>query len=269
MSKVSFLGPIGTFSHEAASSISDDLISYCSIPEVMQSVVSGECIKGVVPIENSIEGPVNLTLDSLVHDFDLNIIGEIIIHISHNLLAPSNMDIKDINDVYSHSQALSQCRYFLEKHNITPHYTVSTAEAARKVAESGKGAAIGTSKAGEIYGLNVIAKDIQETLNNQTRFVVLSKESTISTGNDKTSIVFSLFDNNPGSLYNILGIFAKNNINLSKVESRPSKEGLGNYLFFIDFEGHKDDNNINLILKELKSKTSFFKVLGSYPIQIL
>lgn len=266
MNKVSFLGPIGTFSHEAASSISDDLISYCSIPEVMQSVVSDECIKGVVPIENSIEGPVNITLDSLVHDFDLNIVGEIIIPISHNLLVPSNLDIADVTDVYSHSQALSQCRYFLEKHNITSHYTVSTAEAARKVSELGEGAAIGTLKAGEIYGLKVIAKDIQETLNNQTRFIVLSKESTISTSNDKTSIVFSLFDNAPGSLYNILGIFAKNKINLSKVESRPSKEGLGNYLFFIDFEGHKNDDNIKIILEDLKSKTSFCNVLGSYPI---
>ena len=266
MNKVSFLGPVGTFSHEAASSISNNLISYCSIPEVMQSIVSGECIKGVVPIENSIEGPVNLTLDSLVHDFDLNIVGEIVIPISHNLLAPSNVSIKEINDVYSHSQALGQCRYFLEKYNISPHYTVSTAEAAKKVAESGEGAAIGTLKAGKIYGLKVIAKNIQETLNNQTRFVVLSKDFTISTGNDKTSIVFSLFDNNPGSLYNILGIFAKNNINLSKVESRPSKEGLGNYLFFIDFEGHRNDKKISLILEDLKSKTSFFKVLGSYSI---
>ena len=266
MNKVSFLGPKGTFSHEAASFISENLISYCSIPEVMQSVVSDECVKGVVPIENSIEGPVNLTLDSLVHDFDLNIIGEIIIPISHNLLAPFDINIDDVTDAYSHSQALSQCRYFLQKHNITPHYTVSTAEAARKVAESGNGVAIGTLKAGEIYGLKVIAKNIQETLNNQTRFIVLSKESTISTSNDKTSIVFSLFDNNPGSLYNILGIFAKNNINLSKVESRPSKEGLGNYLFFIDFDGHIYDKNINSILEDLKSKTSFFKVLGSYPI---
>ncbi len=266
LNKVSFLGPIGTFSHEAASSISNNLISYCSIPEVMHSVETGECVKGVVPIENSIEGPVNLTLDSLVHDFNLNIIGEIIIPINHNLLVASDMGVDEVTDVYSHSQALGQCRYYLEKHNINPHYTVSTAEAARKVAETGKGAAIGTLKAAEIYDLNVIDSNIQETSNNQTRFIVLSKDTTSSSGNDKTSISFSLFEDSPGGLYNILGIFAKNNINLSKVESRPSKEGLGHYLFFIDFEGHQFDDEIKSILVNIKSKVSFFKILGSYPI---
>ncbi len=266
--KVSFLGPKGTFSHEAASYISDNLISYCSISEVMQSVVSNECIKGIVPIENSIEGPVNLTLDALIHDFDLNIVGEIIIPINHNLLAPYGVNIEDIKEVYSHSQALGQCRYYLEKHNMNPNYTVSTAEAARKVSEGGKSyyGAIGTLKAAEIYGLNVIDKNIQEKSNNQTRFVVLSKESTLSTGYDKTSIAFSLFEDCPGGLYEILGVFAKNNINLSKVESRPSKEGLGHYVFFVDFEGHQSDDSIKVILDTLKSKTSFIKILGSYPI---
>ncbi|MDO5850613.1 MAG: prephenate dehydratase [Methanobacteriaceae archaeon] len=266
--KVSFLGPKGTFSHEAAAYVSDNLISYCSIPEVMQSVVSGECVKGIVPIENSIEGPVNLTLDSLIHDFDLNIVGEIIIPINHNLLAPYGINIDDITEVYSHSQALSQCRQYLEEHGMNPNYTVSTAEAARKVSE-GEGTyygAIATVKAAEIYGLNVIDRNIQEKSNNQTRFIVLSKDSTLSTGCDKTSIAFSLFEDRPGGLYDILGLFARDNINLTKIESRPSKEGLGSYVFFIDFEGHQSDDNIKSILDTLKSKTSFIKILGSYPI---
>lgn len=288
MEKISFLGPRGTFSHEAASTISDNLISYCSITDVMGSVDSGESLKAVVPIENSIEGPVNLTVDSLVHDFDLKICGEIIIPISHNLLVNSGTSLDEVKDVYSHSQALNQCRYFIQDHDMLAHYTLSTAEAARKVSESGKGGAIGNLKAAELYGLEVLASNIQETSNNQTRFIIVSKEDfdesednsyccSASKVSDcccgdiesdeeyKTSIAFSLFEDNPGGLYNILGIFAKYNINLNKIESRPSREGLGKYIFFIDFEYKKNNKEIPSILDNLKSETSFFKHLGSYP----
>lgn len=270
MEKVSFLGPRGTFSHEAASTISENLISYCSITDVLGSVASGESIKAVVPIENSIEGPVNLTVDSLVHDFDLTICGEIILPITHNLLVNPGTKLEDVEDVYSHSQALNQCRYFIQNHDMLPHFTLSTAEAARKVCEAGKGGAIGTLKAAELYNLEVIASSIQETSNNQTRFIVLSNNEEevhdFEENNDKykTSVAFSLFEDNPGGLYNILGIFAKSNINLNKIESRPSREGLGSYIFFIDFEGHKYNKKIANILDDLKSNTSFFKILGSY-----
>lgn len=264
--KVAFLGPEGTFSHEAASMVSENLISYCSIQQVMGAVESGECIYGVVPIENSIEGPVSLTLDSLVHNFDLKIKNEIVIPINHNLLAATEMSVDDVENVYSHSQALGQCQPYLERHGITAHYTLSTAAAAKRVSETKQDAAIGTLKAAELYGLQVIDTNIQENFNNQTRFVVLDNEDSPKTGNDKTSISFSLFEDKPGGLYELLGLFAENNINLTKIESRPSKEGLGHYIFFIDMEGHRLDEDIKEILNDLKDNTSFFKVLGSYPV---
>ena len=264
--KVAFLGPQGTFSHQAASLLSDNLVSYCSIQSVMSAVEREECVYGLVPIENSIEGPVSLTLDSLIHNFDLKIKNEIIIPINHNLLAAREMSVEEVNDVYSHSQALGQCQPYLERNNITAHYTLSTAAAAKKVAETGEGAAIGTLKAAELYGLKVIDTNIQENFNNQTRFVVLDKEDSPITGNDKTSISFSLFEDKPGGLYEILSYFVEADINLTKVESRPSKEGLGHYIFFIDLEGHRLDENISPILETLDEITDFFKVLGSYPV---
>ncbi|MBQ6813592.1 MAG: prephenate dehydratase [Methanobrevibacter sp.] len=264
--KVAFLGPQGTFSHEAASMVSDNLVSYCSIQSVMRAVESGECVLGIVPIENSIEGPVSLTLDSLIHNFDLKIKNEIIIPINHNLLAAQDISVDEIENVYSHAQALGQCQQYLERHNMTAHYSLSTAAAAKQVAETGKDAAIGTLKAAELYGLKVIDTNIQEKFNNQTRFIVLDSEDSHQSGNDKTSISFSLFVDKPGGLYELLGLFAEENINLTKIESRPSKEGLGHYIFFIDLEGHRLDENISGILKSLDEKTSFFKILGSYPV---
>lgn len=245
--------------------VGDDLIPYCSIPAVMESVNSDECLLGVVPIENSIEGPVGITLDSLAHNFDLQIFGEIIISINQNLLVNPETSIDEIEDVYSHGQALAQCSEYLSKHNFQPHYAVSTARAAKGIIGDKSKAAIGNVKAAELYGLEILESNIQDRDNNETRFVVVSKKSHEITGNDKTSIIFSIYEDRPGSLYNILGIFQKHNINLTKIESRPSKKGLGKYLFFIDFEGHKDDELINEILKEIEDNTYFFKVLGSYP----
>ena len=264
--KVAFLGPEGTFSHEAASLVSENLVSYCSIQSVMRAVESGECVCGIVPIENSIEGPVSLTLDSLIHNFNLKIKNEIVIPINHNLLAATEMRVEDVKNVYSHSQALGQCQPYLERHGITAHYTLSTAAAAKRVAETKQDAAIGTLKAAELYGLKVIDTNIQENFNNETRFVVLDNEDAPVSGHDKTSISFALFEDKPGGLYELLALFAENNINLTKIESRPSKEGLGHYIFFIDLEGHRLDENINEILNDLENNTSFFKILGSYPM---
>ena len=207
----------------------------------MESVANGDCKYGVVPIENSIEGSVTLTLDSMIHNFDLKIRNEIVIPINHNLLAAHDMAVESVSDVYSHSQALGQCQPYLERHGMTPHYTLSTAAAAKQVAESGEGAAIGTLKAAELYGLKVIDRNIQEKFNNQTRFIVLDNEDSPMSGNDKTSVAFSLYEDRPGGLFWLLGIFARENINLTKIESRPSKEGLGHYIFFVDFEGHRMD----------------------------
>lgn len=236
----------------------------------MSSVVTDECFKGIVPIENSIEGPVGLTLDLLTHKINLNIERELIIPISHNLLVDEDnynniIDISDIKYVYSHSQALAQCQNYLENHNMKTHFTLSTAAAAKSIKGKIGVGAIGTLKAAELYGLKAIDKNIQDIKNNQTRFIVLSKDQTEISGNDKTSILFSLFDDNPGGLHDILGIFAKNNINLTKIESRPSKEGLGKYIFFVDFEGHKNEDIVENILNTIEEKVSYLKILGSYP----
>jgi len=265
ISKISFLGPKGTFTHEAAKLIGDDLISYCNIPAVFESVSNNETEYGVVPIENSIEGPVGITLDSLAHKFNLKIYKELIIPINQNLIVNPGCSMDDIEDVYSHSQAIAQCQEFISQNNIQPHYAVSTARAAKNIIGDKSKAAIGNSMAAELYNLKVLKANIQDTNNNATRFVVISKKDHNPTGNDKTSIIFSIYEDRPGELYNILGIFQKNNINLTKIESRPSKKGLGKYLFFIDFKGHINDELIQDIISEIDNNTYFLKVLGSYP----
>ena len=231
----------------------------------MQSVVDGESEYGIVPIENSIEGPVGITLDSLAHKFDLKIYNEIIIPINQNLIVNPGTTMSDIEDVYSHSQAIAQCQEFIQKNQIQPHYAVSTANAAKNIVGDKTKAAIGNSKAAELYNLEILKANIQDTDNNETKFVVLSKEDHEPTGADKTSIIFSIYEDKPGGLYNILGIFQKNDINLTKIESRPSKKGLGKYLFFVDFEGHRNDVIIKNIIKEIDKNTYFLKILGSYP----
>lgn len=219
-----------------------------------------------MPIENSIEGPVGVTLDLLTHDYDLKIEQEIILPINHNLLVKPGDKLEDIKSVYSHHQALSQCRNFLEKLNLTIHSTSSTAAAAKIIKYKKNAAAIGNQRAAEIYGLKMICQNIQDFDNNLTRFIVLSYKQPPVTGRDKTSIVFSLSKDYPGGLYEILGFFARENINLTKIESRPSKKGLGKYFFFIDFEGHVRDEKVAPILKIMKTKTPFLKILGSYPL---
>lgn len=245
--------------------LGEDLIPYCTIPAVMESVANGESDFGVVPIENSIEGPVGITLDSLAHKFDLKIFKEIIIPINQNLIVNPGCGMEDIEDVYSHEQAIAQCREFIQKNKLQPHYAVSTANAAKSIVGDKSKAAIGNAKVVELYDLEILEANIQDTDNNATRFVVLSKNDHEITGHDKTSIIFSIYEDRPGGLYNILGIFQKNNINLTKIESRPSRKGLGKYLFFVDFNGHKDDDLIQDIINEIDENTYFLKVLGSYP----
>lgn len=237
--KIGFFGPPGTFTEEAANTIGDDLTSYDSILAVLEAVEMACVDVGVVPIENSIEGPVGVTLDLLVHDYDLKIKGEITLNVSHNLLINPDENIEDVKLVYSHIQALSQCRKFTEAMGVVVSSTPSTSAAAEMVKGKNNSASIGTKRASEIYGLKIAASNIQDYKNNVTRFVVIAKNDHERTGHDKTSIVFSTVEDRPGTLYEILAIFANEKINLTKIESRPSKEKLGNYIFFIDFEGHR------------------------------
>lgn len=245
--------------------VGDELIPYCTIPAVLESVANGECSYGVVPIENSIEGPVGITLDSLAHKFDLKIFKEIIIPINQNLIVNPGCTMDDIEDVYSHAQALAQCQEFVSRNKIQPHYAVSTARAAKDIIGCNSKAAIGNAKIVELYGLEILKSNIQDMDNNETRFVVVSKKQHEKTGKDKTSIIFSIYEDKPGGLYKILGIFQKNNINLTKIESRPSKKGLGKYLFFVDFNGHVEDDLVKEILDEIEENTYYLKILGSFP----
>lgn len=266
------MGPRGTFSEEALVGYmkinEENLIPYQTMSEVIHAVDQNKVDKGIVPIENSIEGSVNETLDVLAFDVSLVIEKEIIAPVVHNLIGKEKIDFKDIKLVVSHPQATAQCRQYLaEKLPGVPMLAAnSTAEAVKIVSTKEKSTvAIGTKLAAKIYGLEVIDTDIEDYKDNQTRFVVMGKTPSFSTGNDKTSIVCFIYENRPGSLLQILQEFAFRYINLTKIQSRPTKKALGDYCFFIDMEGHKDDEAISSVLKCLKCKLRDVKILGSYP----
>ena len=266
MKQIAYLGPEGTFTQEAASKLKGELIPYDTIYDVLNIIDTKEDYIGVVPIENSIEGSVGITLDLLAHNYDLKIIGEIVLPIKHQLLTNPGTKMEDIDAIYSHTQPLAQCRNYLNKLNIKTFSTTSTALAAKTIKNKTNVAAIGNRNLAELYDLEIIAEDIQDVENNQTRFAILSKTPIEPKENFKTSIIVSLKKDAPGALYNILGHFTKSNINLTKIESRPSKEGLGNYIFFIDFECTKSTDLKN-ILNNIKTNISFIKILGSYKIE--
>lgn len=272
MIKIGYLGPRGTFSHEALkkyiSGVEHAAVEFSSIPEILVAVKDNLVDEAVVPIENSIEGAVNATMDMIGLEVDLLIKAELIMPIREHLLAKKGTGLSEVKYVLSHPQPLGQCRRFLaEKLPYARVQTVySTAAAADEVAKGAAGyAAIGSTAAAEVYGLEIIKKDIQDNGNNHTRFIVLGRTQTAKTGRDRTSIAFST-DDEPGSLYKILGIFDLWDINLSRIESRPAKNKLGRYIFFVDLIGHREDEDLKDALTMVKKKTSFFKFLGSYPI---
>ncbi|MCX7710528.1 MAG: prephenate dehydratase [Clostridia bacterium] len=274
MIKIGFLGPKGTFSHEALEKYTAENASnyiaceYSSFPDILQAIQNGDIQEGIVPIENSLEGAVNATMDTLAFDVDLKIKSEWVLAVKANILAKKGTELKDIKYILSHPQPLGQCRKYLSANFPSAEIisVYSTAGAAQEVVEGqGDRAAIGSLAAAEVYGLEILARDIQDNNNNFTRFVVISKEDTTRTGNDKTSIVFSTEDK-PGSLYKILDIFSLWDINMSRIESRPAKNQLGRYIFFIDISGHKDDQDLKDALTMVKRKSSFYKFLGSYPV---
>ncbi len=271
--KIGFLGPWGTYTQEALVKLlpvsEEDLIPYTTEADVIKAVERGEVAKGMVAIENSIEGSVNATLDVLAFETNLFIEKEIIIPIHHCLMARPGVKLEEITTVISHPQALAQCRSYISKKlpRASLEIASSNADAAKTVSEkSGKFAAIGPSLAAEIYGLDILDAGIADFEDNQTRFVLVGKEPAPRTGHDKTSIVCFIFEDRPGSLLQILQEFAYRYINLTKIQSRPTKKALGDYCFFIDIEGHVDDEIIASALKCLRCKVRDVKVLGSYPM---
>lgn len=268
---IGYLGPQGTFTEVAMKKYVQGrphrAFPFSNIAEVLWAIQEEKVEVGIVPMENTIEGTVNITLDTLVHDVDLHIIGEIIIPVQHTFMGQAQ-NLNEIKRVYSHPHALAQCRTFLQEQ--LPWAVVescsSTAEGARLAALAGpEAAAIGTTLAAQMYGLRIIAEGIQDVTGNHTRFVVLNKKPVGPSGDDKTSLVFSLDKDRPGGLYEILGEFAHRQINLTKIESRPAKSSLGEYLFFIDCQGHREDPLVKEALKALEVCTSFLKIMGSYP----
>ncbi len=264
---MAFFGAEATYTHLAAREkfgSSADLRSTASIPEVFQEVSQGRATFGVVPIENSTEGAVTHTFDSLV-DSDLQICAEIYLDIHHNLLSRSGKDA-DVQRIISHPQALAQCRGWLARRfpSIPVDEVASTAHAAMKAAKDGSLAAISSAMAKEVYNLQTVAANIEDQSNNITRFVVIGKMRTKPSRDDKTSLVFSVQDK-PGVLHQMLQPFARSRINLTKIESRPIKNKPWEYLFFLDMRGHREQSAVKKAIAGLEKNCLFLKILGSYP----
>ncbi|MDX1813668.1 MAG: prephenate dehydratase [Candidatus Bathyarchaeia archaeon] len=266
--KVAFQGERGAYSESAVYTFFGDEteVRPCrDLTEVFESVGKEEVPVGVVPIENSLEGSVNQTYD-LFLTHNLKVSGEVIIKISHCLIANPSTRLEAVKTVYSHPQALAQCRSFLERLGSDLIPTYDTAGSVKMLKEKGlkNAAAVASKKAAEIYGMKILAREIEDTPTNYTRFFAISKNDSPKTGKDKTSIIFAA-THTPGSLYHALGEFAKRNINLTKIESRPTKQKAWEYNFYLDFEGHRTEENCDDALKALEKSGAFIKILGSYP----
>jgi prephenate dehydratase len=273
---IGFLGPSGTFTEEALNIWIKKLglipaeykkVALLSISDIMNAV--GKTLDAaIVPVENSLEGSVNITVDSFIRGADAMIKGEVILPITQHLLLKKIIPLDEIKEVLSHPQALFQCREFIKRKLPLARLkeVSSTAEAAKFVSESeGNIAAIGSKSLSKIYGLTIAAERIQDSDNNMTRFYVLSTEDEKATGRDKTTMIFST-ENKPGSLFRALKVFAERGLNLTKIESRPSRRILGEYVFLVEIEGHRLQEPLKSALIELEHSTSFLKILGSYPI---
>ncbi|HUY99260.1 MAG TPA: prephenate dehydratase [Thermomicrobiaceae bacterium] len=270
--RIAYLGPAGTFSEEAAIAWSAtepaDLVPFASFPALVSAAETGLTERAILPIENSLEGPVGQTVDLLIHETQLKIRGELVLPVRHFLLVVPGTSLEDIRAVSSHPQALGQCRRFLERclPRVEQIAALSTSAAVESVIAAGdrSQAAIGTLRAGELYDARVLARDIQDNHNNVTRFVVLAFDDAPPTGHDKTSLCFSVRANVPGALHDILTELATSDIQMTKVESRPMKSKLGDYYFLVDIEGHRHDPRIADALDRISTKARELMVFGSY-----
>lgn len=264
---ISVLGQKGSYTYTAARQIFGLQVAYigCStIGEIFQKVEDGECDYGVVPIENSTEGAVTPTFD-LLADSELKICRQFLREIRHNLL--SNYPKEKISKIYANAQAMAQCRIWLSHNlpNVGHIFVASTTDAAEHAVREKNAAAIGSLEVAEEYNLKVIAKNIYDTAHNTTRFFVIGRNDAAPTGKDRTSILFSIKDK-VGALYKMLEPFNKERINMTKIESRPSKKKAWDYYFFVDFEGHRLDPKVKRALDQLENMCKYLKVLGSYPV---
>ena len=272
-SGLAFLGPAGSYTEQASLSYDPEstLLPFASIPAVASAVDSGLADKGIVPIENSLEGPVTATLDLLIHGSNLFIRHELVLAIQHCLLARPGTKSEEIKVIYSHPQALAQCRAFLEKRfpDVGIIASLSTSAAVEDMQESDPvAAAIANQRCATLYGVQILARGIEDSAGNLTRFIVLASSDHAPTGGDKTSICFDFDYDAPGILYTVLGELSKRGINLAKVESRPTRQSLGRYVFLVDLEGHREEDNVKEALEGVKAQVSMFRIFGSYPMHV-
>lgn len=268
---VAFLGPLGTFSEEAANKQFGGLSSpvQCgSIDDVFRMVEAGKVDYGVVPVENSTEGAVGRTLDLLMMT-SAHICGEVTLPVHHNLLSRQS-SIGEVRKLYSHAQSLSQCHEWLNQNlpGVERQAVASNAEAAKLAGQEPGAAAIASRRAGELFQLNLLAENIEDDPKNTTRFLVLSSHDVAPSGRDKTSLVMAT-KNVPGAMVDLLEPLARHQVSLTKLESRPSKLGIWEYMFFVDIEGHQLDGNVAAAMAELQKRASLLKVLGSYPVAVI
>ena len=270
--KSAFLGPRGTFSEEAALARAGDgadLVAFDSFPALTSAVETGLAEEAVLPIENSIEGAVGTTLDLLIHDTPLRIRGELVLPVRQFLITSPGVALDDIAVVVSHPQGLAQCRRFLERclPRVEQVAALSTAGAVKETVEAGARdrAAIAPLRAAQLYGGSVLAHDIQDARTNVTRFVVLATADAPPTGDDKTSIGFTVKQNVPRALHAILTELAAEGLQMTKIESRPTKGWLGDYVFLVDFEGHRLDPNVAAMLGRIGDEAGTLSIYGSYP----
>lgn len=269
--RLAFLGPPGTFSEEAALKYDAGAqpVPMATITAVVTAVDSGMADEGIAPVENSIEGSVPETLDLLVHSArPLSIRNEVVVPINHNLLVRPGTKTEDVRVIFVHPQTLGQCRGFIERcfPKATVEAALSNSAAVEEMMSREQAAAIGTRRAAEIYGAEILATGIQDRNPNVTRFFVLARADHEPTGRDKTSIALAFAEEDrPGQVVAALQELSTRGINLSKIESRPSKEKLGTYIFLIDVDGHRTDPPVAEALEHIRVMCSFFRVLGSYP----
>ncbi len=268
--RVGYLGPQGTFSEEAAllykMRTGCSLFEYPSIGAVLEAVMAGEIKQGLVPLENRLEGGVGATLDHLAVNEGIYIRQEINYPIRQCLMSADQIKFEQITAVLSHPHALGQCSAFIKKHlpGVQCMPVESTAAAAKSLVGKESYAAIAPRRAAELFNLSILSEGIEDNKENVTRFVIASTEERAATGDDKTSLVLTVPDQ-PGSLYRVLGCFARRGINLTRIESRPSRRIIGDWLFFIDCEGHRSDLEKGALWEEVNRETNFLKLLGSYP----
>ncbi len=265
---IAYLGPEGTFTQAAVLKQfghSVNTVAMRTIPDVFKSVQSENAHFGIVPIENSTEGVVTHTLDMLLKS-NLKICGEILLRIQHNLLSNAT-DLSAVKVVYAHEQALAQCRNWLNRYlpNVECKSVASNGVAAELASQATDAAAIAGQMASDVYNLSILAAGIEDEANNTTRFLVIGNQELDPTDKDKTSLVVSA-NNHPGLLHQLLEPISRHHINMTRLESRPSKQGIWEYVFFIDIEGHQRDENVQALLTEMKEIATLFKVLGSYPV---